>query len=115
MNIRNMFKDARFIGQAAGDRQTYSVFETASGYLVAAPRSSHNYSLTFVQRAAPEVIGRKFHGRQITVNTLKSRTHRPDLFGAYFDRLNALYVMVALSKAIKLKKREGRAMLFKIK
>jgi hypothetical protein len=115
MNIRNLFRDARFIGQAVGDRQTYSVFQTASGYLVAAPRSPNNYSVTFVQRAAPEVISRKFHGAQITVNSLKSGTHRPDLFGAYFDRLNALYVIVALGRAKKLKQRMGRAMLFKIK
>jgi len=36
------------------------------------------------------------------------------LFERYFDRLNALYVMVALRKARKLKKRLGKAMVFKI-
>jgi hypothetical protein len=40
---------------------------------------------------------------QVTVSTLKSQGHRPDLFGEYFDRLNALYVMVALGRARKLK------------
>jgi hypothetical protein len=49
------------------------------------------------------------------LNTLKSQGHRADLFGQYFDRLNALYVMVALGRARKLKKKLGKAMLFRVK
>ena len=40
---------------------------------------------------------------------------RPDLFDDNFSPLNALYTMVALGRAKKLKKRQGRAMVFKIK
>lgn len=114
MGVKTLFHDARFVGQAEGDRRKYYVFETASGYLVAAPQAPHSYSVTVIQREAPEVISNKFRGSQITVSTLKAKGHRPDLFGRYFDRLNALYVMVALGKARKLKKRLGKAMLFKI-
>jgi hypothetical protein len=37
------------------------------------------------------------------------------MFRDYFDRLNALYVMVALGRAKKLKKKLGKAMLFRVK
>ena len=114
MSVKTLFNGARFVGQAEGDRLKYYVFEAASGYLVAAPREPHTYSVTVVQREAPEIISNKFRGAQITVSTLKAKGHRPDLFSRYFDRLNALYVMVALGKARKLKKRLGKAMLFKI-
>jgi hypothetical protein len=115
MPIKNLFDRARFVGKAEGERQTYSVFEADSGYLVTAPRGNNNYSVTLVQREVPEVISRKFKGRRVTVSTLRSQGHRADLFGEYFDRLNALYVMVALGRATKLKRKLGRAMLFKVK
>src|SRR5271170_6509024 len=115
MAVKNLFSGARFIGQAEGDRQTYYVFQGDSGYLVAAPRSANNYSVTLVQNDAPDVISRKFKGTRVTVNTLKSKGRRADLFGQYFDRLNALYVMVALGRAKKLKRKLGRAMLFRVK
>jgi hypothetical protein len=115
MSVKNLFAGAKFVGQAEGDRLSYYVFQTANSYLVAAPQGPSSYSLTVIQAEAPDVISRKFKGTQITVSTLKSQAHRPDLFGAYFDRLNALYVMVALGKAKKLKKRLGKAMVFKIK
>ena len=114
MSVKTMFNGAKFVGQAEGDRRKYYVFEAASGYLVAAPQAPHSYSVTVIPREAPEVISNKFRGTQITVGTLKAKGHRPDLFNRYFDRLNSLYVMVALGKARKLKKRLGKAMLFKI-
>jgi hypothetical protein len=115
MAIKSLFSGAKYIGQAEGDRQTYYVFEGDSGFLVTAPRSSNNYSVTLVQREAPEVISRKFKGMRVTVGTLKSQGHRADLFGEYFNRLNSLYVMVALGRANKLKKKVGKAMVFKVK
>jgi hypothetical protein len=114
MGVRTLFNDARFVGQAEGDRRKYYVFEAASGYLVVAPQGRNSYSVTVIQREAPEVISHKFKGSQITVSTLKAKGHRPDLFKQYFDRLNSLYVMVAMRKAKKLKKRLGKAMVFKI-
>jgi hypothetical protein len=109
MSIRNMFKGATFLGEAHGDRQTYYVFSSDAGYIVVAPRSRNNFSITLVKSDSPQVISRKFKGKRITVKDLKS------LFGEYFDRLNALYVMVALGRAKKLKEKMGRAMLFKVK
>lgn len=115
MSVRNLFAGAKFIGQAEGDRRSYYVFQTVSGFLVAAPQGPNSYSVTMIQAEAPDVISSKFKGAKITVNSLKAQAHRPDLFSQYFDRLNALYVMVALGRARKLKKRLGRAMVFKIK
>ncbi len=115
MGVKSLFTGAKFIGQAEGDRRSYYVFAGARGYLVASPQSPNSYSVTVIAREAPDVIGGKFKGQKITAATLKSGAHRPDLFSAYFDRLNALYVMVALGRAKKLKRRLGKAMVFKIK
>ena len=114
MGVKTLFNGAKFVGQAEGDRRKYYIFEAASGYLVAAPQAPHSYSVTVIQREAPEVVSSKFRGAEITVSTLEAKGHRPDLFHGYLDRLNALYVMVALGKARKLKKRLGKAMVFKI-
>jgi hypothetical protein len=115
MGVKNLFSGARFIGQAEGERRSYYVFQGESGYLVATPQSARNYSVTLVQNEVPDVISRKFKGKQVTVNTLKSKGSRAGLFRDYFDRLNALYVMVALGRARKLKKKLGKAMLFRVK
>jgi hypothetical protein len=90
MAVKNLFSGARFIGQAEGDRRTYYVFQGVSGYLVATPQSPRNYSVTLVQNDVPDVISRKFKGKQVTVKMLKSKGNRAGLFRDYFDRLNAL-------------------------
>lgn len=115
MAVKNLFNGARFIGEADGEKRSYYVFQVDSGYLVASPQSARNYSVTFVANEVPDMISRKFKGKQVTVNMLKSKAHRESLFREYFDRLNALYVMVALGRARKLKKKLGRAMLFRVK
>jgi hypothetical protein len=105
----------RIARQAEGDRRTYYIFQGESGYLVATPQSPRNYSVTLVQNKVPDVISRKFKGKQVTVKMLKPKGTRAGLFRDYFDRLNALYVMVALGRARKLKKKLGKAMLFRVK
>ena len=115
MAVKNLFSGARFIGQAEGERRSYYVFQSDSGYLVATAQSPRNYSVTLVQGEVPDVISRKYKGKQVTVSMLKPQGGRPGLFRDYFDRLNALYVMVALGRARKLKKKLGRAMLFRVK
>jgi len=115
MAVKNLFSGARFIGQAEGEKRIYYIFQGESGYLVATPQSPRNYSVTLVQKEVPDVISRKFKGKQVTVNMLKPKGNRAGLFRDYFDRLNALYVMVALGRARKLKKKLGKAMLFRVK
>ncbi len=115
MTVKHLFSGARFIGEAEGERRTYYVFQGESGYLVATPQSPRNYSVTLVQNEVPEVISRKFKGKLVTVSMLKSKRGRSGMFQDYFDRLNALYVMVALGRARKLKKKLGKAMLFRVK
>src|SRR2546430_10597984 len=115
MTVKHLFSGARFIGEAEGERRTYYVFQGENGYLVATPQSPRNYSVTLVQNDVPEVISRKFKGKQVTVSMLKSKGNRAGLFRDYFDRLNALYVMVALGRARSLKKKLGKAMLFRVK
>jgi hypothetical protein len=115
MRISSLLQKLEFVGQAEGDRRTYYIFEGSSGYVVASPNGKLALNVTVVDREVPKVIGRRFEGQQVTARILRTTSRRPDLFGANFAALNALYVMVALGRARKLKKRQGRAMVFKIK
>jgi hypothetical protein len=108
MTVKNLFSGARFIGQAEGERRTYYVFQGESGYLVATPRSPRNYSVTLVQNEVPDVISRKFKGKQVTVSMLKSKGTRAGLFRDYFDRLNALYVMGRVRTSEKTQEKVGQ-------
>ncbi len=114
MKFPELFKGVRYVGKAEGDRKTYYVFESDVGYLVVAPNSIGSFNLNIVDAEVPDVMTRSFRGKKLTAGRLKHSNRRPDLFGSPFASLNALYVMVALGRARKLKRREGKAMVFKI-
>jgi hypothetical protein len=114
MKLPELFKGIRYVGKAEGDRKTYYVFESDVGYLVVAPNSIGSFNLNIVDAEVPDVMTRAFRGKKLTAGRLKHSNRRPDLFGRPFASLNALYVMVALGRARKLKRREGKAMVFKI-
>ena len=114
MRIPALFKDLEYIGRAAGDRSTYHVFKGELGYLVVSPNNRGGLNVNVVNVKIPDIIARKFHGRQVTGPLLTKRSGRPDLFRVPFVPLNSLYVMVALGRARKLNKHEGRAMVFRI-
>ncbi len=115
MKTSQFFKDIRYVGQAEGDRKTYHVFGTSDHYLVVAPNTRGGYNLNVVSLKAPEVISGRFKGQRVTTRVVKSRSRRPDLFGPDFAALSSLYVMVALRRAEKLKRKLGKSMVFKIK
>ena len=115
MKIRELFTGTRYVGRAEGDKRTYSVFQGDVGYLVVTPHSGHSFTINIVDAEVPEVVTRRFKGKQLSTVRLRKNSRRRDLFGSPFAALNALYVMVALKRARKLKRREGRAMLFKIR
>ena len=110
-----MFGGIRYLGRAEGDRRTYYVFESTAGYLVVTPSTDHSFNINRVDIEVPEVVSKRFKGKQLTTGRLRLSSRRPDLFGDSFASLNALYVMVALGRAKKLKRREGKAMVFKIR
>ena len=112
MNIPDYFKDVRYVGRARGVRRTYHVFEGSHAYLVVSPNSRGGLNVNPVSRKAPELVSRRFHGRHVTSKRL-SKAGGP--FRAAFAPLNALYVMVALGRASKLKMLEGKSMVFSIK
>ena len=114
MKVPDLFKGVRYVGTAEGDRKTYYVFEKEGGYLVVAPNYEGGFNLNVVDGEAPEVVTKAFKGKRLTARRLRDSSRRPDLFSAPFASLNALYVMVALGRARKLKQREGKAMVFKI-
>lgn len=115
MKVSELFEGAHYSGKAEGDRKTYYVFETNKCYLVVAPSSPESFNLSVVDREVPEVVARAFKGKRVTARRLREDARRPDLFNVPFAALNALYVMVGLGRARKLKQREGKAMVFKIK
>lgn len=115
MKIARLFAGVRYVGRAKGDKRSYYVFDSESGYLVLTANSRRSFTMNLVDRKAPEVITRAFKGKRLTTVRLRNSGRRPDLFGSPFAALNALYAMVAVGRARKLKQREGKAMLFKIK
>ena len=114
MKISELFNGLRYVGQAQGDRKTYHVFDGSSGYLVVAPTSARGFYLSVVEREVPEFVARRFRGERLTASSLNRKARRADLFADRFQSLLALYVMVALGRARKLKLREGKAMVFRI-
>ena len=114
MKVSKLFEGVHYSGKAEGDRKTYYIFESDSGYLVVAPSSASRFNLTVVDREVPEVVARAFRGKRVTTSRLREGSRRPDLFNIPFAALNALYAMVGLGRARKLKQREGKAMVFKI-
>ena len=114
MSVQSVFKNLQYAGRADGDRRSYEVLQGERGYLIVASNNRGGFNVSVVPLEAPEVIARRFHGQQITGAKLARQSRRPDLFRDAFAPLSALYVMVALGRARKLQKREGRAMVFKI-
>jgi hypothetical protein len=112
MKVSDLFKGVRYVGTARGDRKTYYVFEKDRGYLIVAPKRDGGFNLNVVAGKIPDVVAKGFGGKKLTAKRLKGS--RPALFRAPFSDLNALYAMVALGRARKLKEREGKAMVFKI-
>ena len=115
VKIQTLLRGLPFVGLAEGERLTYYVFEGNGAYLVVSENSRGGLNMNVVDQDAPAVISRRFSGQRVTGTTLAQRGRRPDLFGDSFSRLNALYTMVALGRAKKLKQRLGRSMVFKIK
>jgi hypothetical protein len=114
MKLAGLFEGVRYIGVAEGDRRNYSVFETGSRYLVLGP-SRDGYFLNLVDREAPGAIAKAFSGQKVTTKQVSKKSKRPDLLPGRLAALNALYAMVALGRAQKLKQRQGKAFVFKIK
>ncbi len=114
MRVKALFDGARYVGEADGARKTYSIFETENNYLVLGPTETGFY-LNLVEKEAPDVIAKAFSGERVTCKEVKAGSKRPDIFYSTLAALNALYVMVALRRARKLERRQGKAFVFKIK
>lgn len=112
MRIPTLLQKLEFIGQAEGDRRTYYVFQGTGGYVVASSNGKAALNVSIVDRKIPDAITRKFGGREVTTRRVVEGSR--SLLGERFTALNALYVMVALGTARKLRKHEGKAMVFKI-
>ncbi len=114
MRVAGLFKGVRYVGKAEGVKKTYAVFETENHYLVLGP-AKDGYYLNIVDRDTPGLIARVFAGRKVTSKQVSMASKRSDLRYKRLAALNALYVMVALHRARKLKQRRGKALVFKIR
>ena len=116
MTIRTEFSGLKYAGRAEGDKRAYHVFEGADSLLVvSAGRSRRSYNANAIDRRGLDVVSRRFRGRKVTSGDVLKKARRRDLFPGRFDALNVLYAMVAMGRAQKLRERDGRSILFKIK
>ena len=113
MKTVRLFEGVRYVGEAEGDKRTYYIFETDDRYLVVGP-TRDGYYVNLVDREAPAVISKAFSGQKVTTKLVTAKSRRPDIFPSPLATLNALYAMVALRRARKLKQRQGRSLVFKI-
>ena len=115
-HIRSQFSGLKYAGRADGDKRAYHVFEGAASMLVVSPgRTRGSYNANAVDRRGLDVVGRRFRGRKVTSADVMRKARRRDLFRQRFDALNALYAMVAVGRAQKLReRRDGRSLVFRI-
>ena len=113
MRIPDLLTNLEFVGRAEGDRRTYYVFKGRTQYVVASA-NREGLNVNVVDGQAPAAVLRRFAGKRVTSKLLGKNARGAAMFGKSFQRLNSLYVMVALGKAAKLKERDGKAMVFKI-
>jgi hypothetical protein len=110
-----LLQGLHFVGRAEGEKLSYDVFESNQAYLVFSPNKRGGLNVAVVSKDAPELISLRFRRKHVSRNDVVEKIRKRKMFSDSFAPLNALYVMVALGRARKLKQRQGRAMVFKIK
>jgi len=114
-HIKSQFSGLKYAGKAEGDKRDYHVFEGSDTLLVVSARAPRSYNANAIDRRGMDVISRRFRGRKITSGDVMKKAGRRDLFQQRFDALNMLYAMVATGRAQKLRERDGRSIVFKIR
>ena len=112
MKIKTLFQDLKYVGTAEGDRNSYEVFANPDFFLVASRSGTGAIYVNAVDRETKEAVVKKFAGKSVTSKQVKESFRR---FEKSLDALTCLYVLVALNEAKKLSKREGKALVFKVK
>jgi hypothetical protein len=112
MKIKALFQNLSYVGTAEGDRNSYEVFANNDFYLVASRSGTGAIYVNAVDRDLKEAVAEKFSGKSVTSKQVKESFRR---FAKSLDALTCLYVLVALGEAKKLSKREGKALVFKVK
>jgi hypothetical protein len=101
MNIRSLARGLKYCGVATGKRQTYYVFESASGYVVMSASRTKRASGFFnlVSRDAVNRVRKSYAGKQdVTAKQLAARSRGAGVRDA-LQALNVLYVLVATGAA----------------
>ena len=102
MDVKHVLSALRYIGEAAGVRQTYYVFQGPQHYLLLSFKKDNAAGGNFniVEAEAVAYVEEKFGAAKgLTSKQLFEESKRTHHFKDRFVALNALYVLVAAGKA----------------
>ncbi len=102
MKVKEVLAELRYVGEAAGARQTYYVFRGHQHYLLLSFKKDDDATGNFniVDAAAVAYVEDKFRGQKgLTAKQLFEESKRTRHFRDRFVALNVLYVLVASGKA----------------
>jgi hypothetical protein len=102
VNVKDVLSDLRYVGEVAGVRQTYHVFQGPRHYLVLSFKANDPASGNFniVEAEAVAYAADKYHGvKGLTSKQLFEESKRTHHFKDRFVALNVLYVLAAAGKA----------------
>lgn len=107
------FRDAAFVGQVSGLRNTYYVLATNKNYILVTLSGPLAGNFNLVTRRAVEAVQRRFGGKK---NLTSAEIMKKSRIRDRFDVLRILYVLEALKQATKkIAKPPARGFVFQIK
>jgi len=109
-----LFREANLVGEVAGERRTYSVFEAPKFYILVTQSGPLAGNFNLVARGVVDRVRGRFGGRKDLTSgeLLKSARYVRDRF----DALRILYVLEALGQASRRKARPpARGFLFNLR
>jgi hypothetical protein len=92
------FRDAAFVGQVAGLRNTYYVLATPKHFILVTLSGPLAGNFNLVTRRSVEAVQRRFGGKK---NLTSAEVMKKSRIRERFDVLRILYVLEALKKATK--------------
>lgn len=95
-----LFREASLVGEVAGARLTYSVFEAPGFFILITQSGPRSGNFNLVDRRAVERVRGRFGGRKdLTSGELLQRMKNAPYIRDRFDALRVLYVLEALGQA----------------
>lgn len=120
MNIKTLMyevKEAEYLGEVEGDRQTYYVYRGQRHYLLFTFSGTQFGNFNLVEFGAVKYVRNAFGGEKgLTSGSLLKRSRKHQYIQDRFDALRILYILVATKQATKRKNKPPlKGFLFNIK